>query len=413
MSVQVTELTFLEHLARKFDLPVPEHLGMDASRAEIREALGRWGGKGVVKPDMLTGRRGKAGVITVVDDAQDAVRAMRVAAAAQVAGHGARTAYMVQYIPAEMEIYTAIMYDSRFLSPSLTISLDGGVDIESVDASRKRTIPLDVFTGLDAYQASAMLEELDCPKQFNGILSRTFVSFWDMFISTGLWMAEINPWRVTPDGRVFACDFKGMVDTANYRHNEKALQVPEYPEDRSEFEEEMAHWNASSHRGQAYVADLGGNGILPILFGGGASTIILETLEEYGGDPMFLSDFGGNPPYERMLGTIRRCFKHKLADASLLLILGGKANNTRIDETFRAISDGLREYVERHGPIDTPVIVGRGGPGMVQGFLILRKTLEDLKMPYVIFGPDTPLTRVAEYAARLTDSLQGNGGQKQ
>jgi len=61
MSVQVTELTFLEHLARKFDLPVPEHLGMDASRLEIRAALGRWGGKGVVKPDMLTGRRGKAG----------------------------------------------------------------------------------------------------------------------------------------------------------------------------------------------------------------------------------------------------------------------------------------------------------------------------------------------------------------
>ena len=142
MSVQVTELTFLEHLAGKFDLPVPEHLGMGASRAEIREALGRWGGKGVVKPDMLTGRRGKAGVITVVDDAQDAIRAMRAAAAAQIAGHGARTAYMVEHIPAELEIYTAIMYDSRYLSPSLTISLRGGVDIESVDASQKRTIAL-------------------------------------------------------------------------------------------------------------------------------------------------------------------------------------------------------------------------------------------------------------------------------
>jgi succinyl-CoA synthetase beta subunit len=412
MSVQVTELTFLDHLARKFDLPVPEHLEMGASRAEVREALNRWGGKGVVKPDMLTGRRGKAGAITVVDDAQDAIRAMRVAASAQVSGHSARTAYMVQHIPAELEVYTAIMYDSRYLSPSLTISLHGGVDIESVDASQKRTIPLDVFTGLDAYQASAMLEELNCPKQLNGILSRTFVSFWDLFISTGLWMAEINPWRVTPDGRVFACDFKGMVDTNNYRYNEKDLQVPEYPEDRSEFVEDMAQWNASSHRGQAYVADLGGTRILPILFGGGASTIILETLEEYGGSPMFLSDFGGNPPYERMLGTIQRCLEHKLADASLLLILGGKANNTRIDETFRAISDGLRDYVERRGPIDIPVIVGRGGPGMVQGFLILRKTLEDLKMPYVIFGPDTPLTKVAEYAAKLTDSLHGNGGRK-
>jgi len=413
MSVQVTELVFLEHLARKFDIPVPEHLEMDASRAEIRAALNRWSGKGVVKPDMLTGKRGKAGVITVVDDAQDAIRAMRSAAAAQVEGHGARTAYLVEYIPAELEVYTAIMYDSRYLSPSLTISLRGGVDIESVEPQDKRTIALDVFKGLDAYQASAMLEDLGCPKHLNGILSRTFVAFWDLFISTGLWMAEINPWRVTKDGRVFACDFKGMVDTSNYRYNEKDLPVPEYPEDRSEFEEEMAQWNASSHRGQAYVADLGGTRILPVLFGGGASTIILETLEEYGGSPMFLSDFGGNPPYERMLGTMQRCLDYKLAAASLLLILGGKANNTRIDETFRAVADALREYVERHGPVNIPVVVGRGGPGMIQGFLILRKTLEDLKMPYVMFGPDTPITLVAEYAARLADSLQPSGGPRQ
>ena len=405
MSVQVTELSFLEHLARKYDLPVPEHLGADASRAEIREALQRWGGKGMVKPDVLAGRRGRAGVVTPVEEAQDAMRALRLAAADDVNGHSARTAYLVQYVPAEMELYTALVYDSRFLGPSFTISLNGGVDIESVDEADKRTIPIDVFKGLDAYQASAMLEELNCPERLNSLLSRTFVSFWDMFISTGMWLAEINPWRVTPAGKVYACDFKGMIDQANYRYSQEDLPLPEYSEDLSEFAEEMAQWGAASHRGQAYVAELGGKRILPILFGGGASTIIVETLVEYGGDPMFLSDFGGNPPYERMLGTARRCFEHKLADASLLLILGGKANNTRIDETFQAIADALREYAERRGGVSIPVVVGRGGPRMVQGFLALQKALEDLKMPYVIFGPDTPLTLVAEYAAKLCNSL--------
>ena len=51
------------------------------------------------------------------------------------------------------------------------------------------------------------------------------------------------------------------------------------------------------------MSDLGGKRILPMLFGGGASTIITETLQVAGGSPMFLSDFGGNPPYERMQGT--------------------------------------------------------------------------------------------------------------
>jgi len=413
MSVQVTELSFLDHLAKKYGLPVPEHLGANASRAEIRDAIQRWGGKAVVKPDILSGKRGKAGTVTIVEDAMEAARALRGAATAQVGDHGARTAYLVQYIPAEMEVYTAIMYDSRLLAPSLTISLKGGMDIEAVDEADKRTIGLDVFKGLDAYQASAMLEELNCPKSLNSLLSRTFVSFWDLFIATGMWLAEINPWRITPDGKVYACDFKGMVDETNYRYSEENVPVPEYPAERSDFEEEMAEWNAASHRGQAYVADLGGRKILPMLFGGGASTIIVETLGEYGGDPMFLSDFGGNPPYERMLGTARRCFEHNLADASLLLILGGKANNTRIDETFQAIADALREYVERHGPVNIPVIVGRGGPRMVLGFLALRKALEDLKIPYLIFGPDTPLTLVAEHAARLANGLQTVGGNGQ
>ena len=413
MSVQVTELTFLEHLARKYGLPVPEHLGADASRSEIREAIQRWGGKGVVKPDVLAGKRGKAGLVAVVEEAQDALRLLRAAAGAEVDGHHARTAYLVQYVPADLEVYTALTYDSRSLGPSFTVSLRGGVEIESVEEADKRTIPIDVFKGLDAYQASAMLEQLGCPEGLNSPLSQTFVSFWDLFISTGMWLAEVNPWRVTSEGKVYACDFKGMIDPSNFRYSEEGFQTPEYPEDLSEFAEEMAEWDAASHRGQAYVAELGGKQILPILFGGGASTIIVETLIEYGGGPMFLSDFGGNPPYERMLGTAQRCFRHKLADASLLLILGGKANNTRVDETFQAIADALREYVERHGPVNIPVVVGRGGPRMVQGFLALRRTLEDLKMPYVIFGPDTPLTLVAEYAARLSNSLQPAGGRRE
>ena len=120
-----------------------------------------------------------------------------------------------------------------------------------------------------------------------------------------------------------------------------------------------------------------------------------------GGSPLFLSDFGGNPPYERMYGTARICFEHNLAKAALLLILGGKANNTLIDVTFKAIADALSAYVDEHGPVDIPVVIGRGGPRLVQGLLAMKDVLESLSMPYVIFGPDTPVTIVAEYAAGL------------
>jgi succinyl-CoA synthetase beta subunit len=168
----------------------------------------------------------------------------------------------------------------------------------------------------------------------------------------------------------------------------------------------MAAWDAASYRGQAHVCALGGDLVLPILFGGGASTIAAETLEVAGGRPIFLSDFGGNPPYERMYGTAARCLHYHLARAWTLLILGGKANNTLIDVTFQAIADALTDYFDQYGRVEIPVVIGRGGPRMVPGFIAMREALESLRVPYVIFGHETPLTLVAEYAAHLAQFVQ-------
>ena len=401
MPVQITELTFLKQLAHRFDLRVPDHLEAGASRRDLREALARWGGKGVVKADVMAGGRGKAGVVKVVEDVQGATAELRRLASAEVQGMQARTSYITQFIPADLQIYSAITYDSRFAGPSLTLSVKGGVDIESVAAADKRTMAVHVFKGLNAYQASQLLEGLGCPKAAISALSRALVSLWDMFISTGMRLCEVNPWRIGPGHVPYPCDFKAVFDEANYKFKEADLQVPEYPEGVTEFEEDMAAWNASSYQGQAHVSELGGDLVLPILFGGGAGTIIAETLETAGGSPIFLSDFGGNPPYERMYGTAERCFRYHLARASTLLILGGKANNTLIDVTFQAIGDALAAYVAQHGRVDIPVVIGRGGPRMVPGFLAMREILESLGLPHVIFGHDTPVTLVAEYAAEL------------
>ncbi len=416
MPAQMTELTFLENLSDRFHIPVPEHLRSEAEGKEIRNALERWGSRALVKPDVLAGRRGKAGLVREVKDSVEAQRELKRVQAAEVNGRLPRTAYLVQHIPADIEMYSAITYHSLHLGPTITVSLAGGVDVEDIPQDSKVTFPVDVYKGLDAYQASEILERLGCRQDLVSILSRTLVDFWDMFATTGMRMCEVNPWRITPDGRPYACDFKAVFDESNFKFHQLGFPLPDYPANETPFEEEMAAWNASSHQGQAHVAQLDGHRILPILFGGGASTIITETLLRNGGRPMFLSDFGGNPPYDRMYGTARICFEHNLGSAGLLLILGGKANNTLIDVTFKAIADALRDYVDEHGPISTPVIIGRGGPRLVQGLLTMRDTLESLRLPYVIFGPDTPVTLVAEYAAQVADACvsidHGESGQK-
>ena len=136
---------------------------------------------------------------------------------------------------------------------------------------QKATLPVDIYRGLDAYQASDILTGLGCPQKLNSALSRTMISFWDLFISTGMETAEINPWRITPDGNPVACDFKAVIDEANYKSKVPGMVFPSYPDTRTEFEEEMSAWNAASHQGQAHVSDLHGRKILPLLFGGGVS----------------------------------------------------------------------------------------------------------------------------------------------
>ncbi len=405
MALRVAELTFFDYFASRYNIPVPRHISGAAEINKIKRSLEEWGGEAIVKPDVMSGKRGKAGVIVTVKNLHDALKEIKRVSGVEVNGKMPRNAYLVEKIPAQQEIYTAITYNSTFLGPSFTVSLAGGVDIEEVEEDRKVTIPINIYDGLDAYQAGEAFASLGCPKNLISNLSRVMVFFWDLFISCGMESAEVNPWRITPEGKPYACDFKAVIDEFNYKARVPGVVFPEYPENISDFEEEMAEWSAASHQGQAHVSSLGGRKILPILFGGGVSTIISETLEATGGSPIFLSDFGGNPPYERMLGTARICFSHHLARAKLLLILGGKANNTFIDVTFQAIADALVSYVEEKGPVNIPVVIGRGGPRLVKGLLAMKQALDYLKLPYVIFGPDTPVTMVAEYAAKLVNGI--------
>lgn len=405
MTRKITEPTFNQFFAPRYKIPVPRLLTGEAGISEIKRSLESWGGEGLVKPDILAGKRGKAGSIRAVGSAQAAVKELNRTAGMEVNGIIPRGAYLVEKIPAKWEVFTAITYSTAHLGPVLTLSLEGGIDIEQVSRNKQVSIPIDIFEGLDAYQASEALLNLGYPQRLISSFSRVLIAFWDMFISTGMESAEINPWRITPEGKPYACDFKGSFDESNYKCRIPGITYPEYPSNTTDFEDEMQEWDAASHQGQAHVSDLGGSKILPLLFGGGASTIITEILHASGGDPVFLSDFGGNPPYERMYGTAKRCFDYHLGHAELLLILGGKANNTFVDVTFQAIADALSDYCREHGPLTIPVVIGRGGPKLVKGFLVMRQTLEQLHLPYVIFGPDTPVTMAAEYAARLVNAL--------
>jgi hypothetical protein len=146
--------------------------------------------------------------------------------------------------------------------------------------------------------------------------------------------------------------------------------------------------------------------ILAPTFGGGANSLVTEVL---GDAAIISSDFGGNPPYEKMKSVAAICYRHFLNQTNVLFIIGGKSNNTDILETFRGMGDALREHFSRHGPVPLYVVVGRGGPNLVRGMGNLADTLDSLGVPYRFFGFDSAISEVVTHARRVDQWMRSGG----
>ena len=229
---------------------------------------------------------------------------------------------------------------------------------------------------------------------------------WELFHDFGMTTLELNPIRMREDkkGRLtpVACDFKCGFDRDDPRWLRLDLPPHLFAADYSDFEQEINQLR--THQGQSDVYVINDKGtILAPTFGGGANSLVTEML---GDAAIISSDFGGNPPYEKMKEVARICFKHWLKQANVLFIIGGKSNNTDIFETLRAMADALREHFSEHGPTPLYVVVGRGGPNLVRGMAALRDTCDALGLPYRLFGFDSDMSEVIQYARRADTWMQ-------
>jgi hypothetical protein len=220
---------------------------------------------------------------------------------------------------------------------------------------------------------------------------------------------ELNPIRMStakPGALVpVACDFKCGFDRDDPRV--ARLELPEslFTEDVSDFEQEINQLRTYQGQSDVYVTNPKGT-VLALTFGGGANSLVTEAL---GDDGIISSDFGGNPPFEKMREVARICFKHWLPQTNVLFVIGGKANNTDIFVTFRAIADALREYVSAHGPQPISVVVGRGGPNLVRGLVAFRDVLDALRVPYRIFAHDSAMSGVVDYVKGVDRWMKSGG----
>ncbi len=409
--MQITGMKYGQQLLQLVDFPVAEVLRAGASLDEVSGLIQRHSGKCVVKPVFLggIGKKGKAGLIRIVDNAYEAMIAKKdlYFAIHEQGNHKvqANGVTFEGFVASDIEIYVNISASTIHRSPVLTLTTDGGVEVEEIPPERKKIISFNPATGLKAFHIHDALRELDCPPQYISPLVQHLPKLWQLYDNYGLTVLELNPIRMAQVGERFlpvACDIKAAFDQDNPAWRRLGFPEEVFSSEMSRFEAEINVLR--THQGQSDVVEINPQGtILPFMFGGGANSVATEVL---GSRAILSSDFGGNPPYEKMRAIAEITFRHWLRQSRVLLIIGGRANNTDIYNTFKGIFDALRDAI-RHNP-DIHVVVGRGGPRLVEGLTYARDILDRLQIPYSVFGYDSSLVSVIQFALDLDRWLEEN-----
>jgi succinyl-CoA synthetase beta subunit len=416
VAMQLTGMLHGSRLLKLVGFPAAEVLGPEASEDEIKDLIDR-SGSVFIKPIFKggVGKKGKAGLIGRAKDLASALSEKeRLYFVEHRHGNVVAKAHGVTFegaVPAEHEVYFSITDSTVFRAPTMTLTPFGGMDIEEIDKDKVAQVPFSALTGLKAFVVANALSDLGAPQEIISPLVQNLPKLWELFHHFGLTTVELNPIRMRPDGRgrlvPVACDFKCGFDRDDPRWERLGLPPHLFAADFSDFEVEINRLR--THQGQSDVFVINPNGtILAPTFGGGANSLVTEVL---GDEAIISTDFGGNPPYEKMREVTRICFKYWLDQANVLFIIGGKSNNTDIYETLRAIADALRAHFGERGPVPLYVVVGRGGPNLIRGMGAIRDTCEALRLPYRMFGFDSAISEVVNYA-RAADRWMKSGGRE-
>jgi len=336
-----------KELFRRVGIPVSDGR-LAASPEEARAAAEELGGRVVVKAQVLTGGRGKAGGIKLASGPEEAEAKAREILGLDIRGHVVRKLWIEAASEIAKEYYLSVTFDRGAKMPLFMFTTQGGVDIEEVAASSPDALVrlhVDPFEGFQPWQARRLIYgagvgDPEEQRQIAAIveqLHRAFVEFDAM-------LCEINPLIVTADGQVRALDSKFTVDdNALFRHPDIAeMRDPDAypPEER-----------AAREKGVTYVKLHGSVGILAN--GAGLAMSTLDVVALAGGRAANFCDLGGGGDAQGVVDALEIITGDPQVRSILFNVFGGI---TRTDEVARGILQALSLMTIEH-----PIVVRLDG----------------------------------------------------
>jgi succinyl-CoA synthetase beta subunit len=348
-----------KQLFARAGIPVSEGR-LATSPEEARAAAEELGGPVVVKAQVLTGGRGKAGGVKLAEYPADAEAKARDILGLDINGHVVRKLWIERASDIAKEYYLSITFDRGAKQPLYLLTTEGGVEIEQVAEEHPEALArlhADPLEGFQPYQARRLVygAGIDDPgeqKQILAIIEKLHACF----TANDAMLTEINPLIVTPEGEVRALDSKFTVDeSALYRH-------PEIAEMRDvaavDPQEQLAR-----EKGVTYVKLDGEVGILGN--GAGLSMSTVDVVVVAGGRPANFCDLGGGGDAQGVVDALEVITSDEQVRSIFFNIFGGI---TRCDEVARGILAALDQMT-----IELPIVVRLDGTNAEEGRSILAK----------------------------------------
>ncbi len=346
-----------KQLFARFGIPVSEGR-LATTPDEARAAAEELGGPVVVKAQVLTGGRGKAGGIKLADDPSDAEAKAQEILGLDIRGHVVQKLWVERSSDIAKEYYLSVTVDRGAKKFLYMLTTEGGVEIEQVAAENPAALArlhADPLEGFQPYQARRLIygAGIDDPNEQKQILA-IVEKLHRCFVESDAMLCEINPLIVTPEGEVRALDSKFTVDdSALFRH-------PDIAEMR-DVEAADPQERLAREKGVTYVKLDGDVGILGN--GAGLSMSTVDVVVVAGGRPANFCDLGGGGDAQGVVDALEVITSDDQVRSIFFNIFGGI---TRGDEVARGILAALDQM-----RIDLPIVVRLDGTNAEEGRQLL------------------------------------------
>jgi succinyl-CoA synthetase beta subunit len=345
-------------ILRAEGVPIPP--GEVATTPQQVEAIAKKiGGTVVVKAQVHTGGRGKAGGVKLAKTPAEARQVAEKILGMQINGLTVHQVLVTTAADIATEAYVGIILDRASRKPVFMVSPAGGIDIEEVAAKTPEKIlklPIDTRYGLQPYQASELGFFLFDDVKKVRAASKIMMSLYQAFMKSDASLAEINPLVVTPSGDVLALDAKMSIDdNALDRHPELVRLRDETAEEPSEVD---------ARNSNLTFIKLDGN-VGCVVNGAGLAMATMDLVKYYGGEPANFLDIGGSSNPEKVVNALRIITGDPSVKVILFNIFGGI---TRTDDVANGIVTATRA-----NPLRIPIVIRLTGTNEEIAMKILKE----------------------------------------